>query len=473
MIVIAIAWVPRLFAGFWLDETYTFWQAYRGWRPALEIGAYVPSQSALYAVVTSFFYFGPGKHMEFLLRLPSCLAMLAAGYFLFRLAERWFGKNAGWLALVLFVSERSIIRHATEARPYAMALAACIGLMYGLDAWLCRKRLFGWILFIVCAILIPYIHCLFCVFLLTPAAYIVIRRLHGLDVPWVRLTASGTLVLAALLPLRSHVVALLAQAHILSVAALPSPDDLLKACFPPSLIAAGFLAVAAGELILGDWFGPAEEESRRMALVAVFWALSGPVVLFVASLLKGYGLLVERYMFYAVVGLILFSAYFFARLRTYAARIGVLTVFALVCLSGAAKQLQEGGPLGRWRTTLERISRIDPNGTAPVLVASGFVQANSMDWEHSLNAGSYLYAPLLAYPIRNRTFPLPCALDDRARNYAGSLFDGELHSWPHIILVAVEPSDLTNWITWQLSQRHYQVHSESRSNTLSIMLFQR
>lgn len=363
-LVILVEWVPILFGGLWLDETFTWWQAYRGWRNAFAVVSNSPGVSPLFATVCSFFYFGPGKYMEFWLRLPAFLAMLIAAYYIFRIAEAWFGRNAAWLALVMFVSEKDIINRATEARPYGLALAASLGLMYGLHVWFMRKRVWGWLLFLICSILVPYWHFLFCAFFVAPALYIVCWRLQGRRVPWLHLVGSAVLIAAAWLPLRGQFEALFARANTLSFVEMPNFDTFMEILLPPRFVISAFLALLACQFLFNDSLTVSTERpsnsllgtQKVWAFIAIFWMFCGPVELFLASKLRGYGMLVERYAIYSLAGMVLFAAQFFARWRAYRAQVVVLCTFAVVSVAGAANHHWHGPSLGSWRDPAHEIS---------------------------------------------------------------------------------------------------------------------
>jgi hypothetical protein len=474
--VVLVEWIPILFGGLWLDESFTWWQAHRGWHHAWAVASTSPNISPLFAALCSLFYFGPGKYMEFWLRIPAFLAMLTAAFLLFRLADRWFGRNAAWLALVMFVSDKEIISRAAEARPYGLAMAACLGAMYGLDVWLSGKRAWGWLLFVVCAILIPYWHFLFAAFLVVPAAYLACWRFSGHKTPWLALIGSAILIAAAWLPLRPQLLALLATGRALSFADVPTIDNLIEAVLPPRFAMSAFLAALTVQLFFGDRLDKDLPRGRSLpvrvlGLLTAFWMFSGPVALYAASVLRGYGMLIERYVIYTVAGMVLVAASYFARSRFYTAQAAVLGIFAGFSITAAASHHWHGPSLGSWREPAQEIARIDPAGEVPVIVASGFVESNSLDWQHSTGAGSYLYAPLQIYPIANRWYPLPYKLDDQAKAQTDRLLAGELNGRPRIFFLAYAPSDLTRWVTQRLEDRHYTAHWAS-PNSIVVLEFE-
>jgi hypothetical protein len=413
--------------------------------------------------------------MEFWLRVPTFVAMLLSAFLLFRLAEAWFGRSAAWLALVMFVSEKEIINRATEARPYGLAMAACLGMMYGLHVWFSQKRAWGWLLFLVSTILVPYWQFLFCAFFIVPVLYVVCCAYQGRRVPWLALAGSAVLILAAWLPLRPQLMALLAKGNTLSFAEVPTFDTFMQILLPPRFAVSAFLAVLAAQLLLSDKLDSDPPRTRYLparilALIALFWMVSGPVELFAASKLKGYGMLVERYTIYALAGMALVAANFFARARTYTAQVATVVIFGMVSIAAAASHHWHGPSLGSWREPAREISRTDPIGQVPVLFATGFVESNFLDWEHSTGPESHIYAPLQIYPIANQWYPLPYKLDERAKAQTDRLLKGELNGRRRIMLLAYEPCALTEWVTQRLEDRHYTVHRES-PNSIVLQVF--
>ena len=115
-LVVIVAWLPRLFWGFWTDETATWWMASHGWREAIARTLTWDGQSVLYSVVASFFR-SDSPYKELIMRLPSAAAMLVAAVLLYRLAERLIAKGAGMIAVAAFFCTPSTVEAATNARP--------------------------------------------------------------------------------------------------------------------------------------------------------------------------------------------------------------------------------------------------------------------------------------------------------------------------------------------------------------------
>ena len=97
-----------------------------------------------------------------------------------------------------------------------------------------------------------------------------------------------------------------------------------------------------------------------------------------------------------------------------------------------------------WRRPLVAIKEIDPAASAPVSVHSGHPQSNAMDWQHGVERHTFLYSQLAAYPLRNRVYPLPYALDDNLRAYVRHLADTDLANEPLILLAGLPRTRRSN-----------------------------
>src|SRR5688572_25871925 len=172
-IMVVAGWGPRLLWGLWLDETFTVWQAEGGWSQIASAKLANPGQSALFAYLEAAFYFPGSRHMELWLRLPAVAGAFVSCFFLYRLAEKLVGKGTGFVAAIAFMGNLSVLVYATQARPYTLALAACLAAMWGLACWLETGARRHGALFAASLALVLYLHILFIVFALVPAVFVI------------------------------------------------------------------------------------------------------------------------------------------------------------------------------------------------------------------------------------------------------------------------------------------------------------
>ncbi len=461
--IIALGWIPRLLWGFWLDETATYWQAKRGVWAALH-HSYSPGQSILYGAIAAIFY-RPDGHFEFWLRVPSLIGMLIAAYFVFRLARNWFGTGAAYLALIAMLGDRQLISHATEARPYALALAACVGLMYGLDRWIADRRRAHWLLLTICAILLLYLHYVLCVFFLVPATFVLLRFLQGDRIPWGGIALTSVLVLLSVLPLTGELKLLFHQGHALSYTEAPDARAFIELVLPFQTVFCAFVAACVAGMFGASLGSP----SRLNFATLTMWSLGAPAVIAAIAIWRHYGIFLERHLAYTGIGLALMIGYFFGSIPSALPRACIALVFCGLGLAYDTRDLTAIGPL-EWRAPLHQLQTVDPPGTAAVFVQSGFVESNAVDWRDAMNADSYLYAALIAYPIREAAIPLPMESSDDAKSYCLAQLNGPLRDTKKIVILANYASELTHWLAGQLRERGYQGHSEN-PNALPVLVF--
>src|ERR1039457_6537196 len=120
VLVVTIGALFRLKSHLWLDETATIWATSGGWAqlPARCI-SFSPSilYHSLILAIRSL-----GATSEWMLRLPSLLAVALASRLLFRMTERLWGAATAWLTLAAFVSIPGVAFAAGDVRAYGFGL---------------------------------------------------------------------------------------------------------------------------------------------------------------------------------------------------------------------------------------------------------------------------------------------------------------------------------------------------------------
>jgi mannosyltransferase len=120
----------------WLDETVTYWIIEGGYAKIFARAAGPPGQSPIYYLVAWLAQLADGNNVA-ILRLPSLIAMIAAAWLLYKLAERLFDAETAPLATLVFVCSEQVAFEAADARPYALGLclltASCLMLVRWLD----------------------------------------------------------------------------------------------------------------------------------------------------------------------------------------------------------------------------------------------------------------------------------------------------------------------------------------------------
>lgn len=454
-LMLACVWVPRLLRTLWVDEAGTFFMAHRGPLAAIQITSHWPGQSILYAVIESFFVWGGSPFRDFIMRIPSIAGILIAAWFLYCLAERAFGNRAGFLAAVLFVFHPSIVSLATQARPYALAVAAVTGSCLALYEWIERRELRFVLYFIAASTLVVYLHYFFSIVFLCQALYIgyvfiAERRVHR----WTHLLAAYALIGVLIIPLVPHMRLLLREAHTLPFAPAPSFNELCESLLFPAFALGLFLAALLIQFAFPNSSRRPRASSRSLSVLLLSWWLVGPALFFAASVATPMRVFLPRYIASALPGQTLLLAYAgYSLFQTLPARFWAVCG-VLLSTPGIWAFVAPGHPgleeLGPFMRIIHAHSR---ENLPPVLYSSPLPESDFYDWKAGLGDDSYLYAPFIAYPMKNRLVPLPFTLDTEAvKAHVDELLTSQLAETPEIIFVSHSFEHEDAWNEWLIAR---------------------
>jgi hypothetical protein len=445
-ILFAAVWVPRLMRSFWVDEAGTYWMAHEGLIRAVQKTWHWPGQSILYSAIVSLFCFDGSPLRDTLLRVPTLIGLAAAAYFVYRIAERRIGERAGLAAVILFVFHPGVIDLASIARPYALAMAAVTASCWALDEWTVsrgRRHLFY---YAAAAILVIYLHYFFAVMLGIQALYLLyVFLVEGRRQRFGEALLAGGVVLISVLPLMPHLRLLVDQRHTLPFTGPPSRGD-LAADLAPSLLVAGTLV--AGCLLLLVWpeqrRGAAGIDRGFVFLLSAWW-LIGPLLFMAVSKVTTMRIFVPRYLAFSLPAQALLFAYLGYRLfGASGTRVWALVSVALFAANPfvAIRGMRGSDEL----LPVIRLVRAEPN--VPVFFPSLLQESLFYDWRAGNRPDSYLFAPLVAYPIPNELLPIPVTTTDAAKAYVDEMVNSKLQGKARVLFV--EYNEL--WEPWILSR---------------------
>jgi hypothetical protein len=460
-----VLWLPRLLWGFWTDEAGTFWMANEGPLRAIEKASVFPGQSSIYAVLESMFW-RPGSYQEILLRVPSVAGAWAAAWFLYLLAERILGRGCGWLAVIPFVCDPTVIWFATEARPYSLALAASLGSFVTLHEWL-ETRLSRWLgAYTLFAILTIQLHYVFAFIFVIQFIYLVARRS---DVRWGSLLVAAGVVALSSVPLLGSLRLLGKSASTFVTAAPPTLSQLLQLVLPVRALVP--IAIACLVLICllksptARWVGL----SAPATLLLWTWLLLPPILFFVISVTTPVTLFASRYLLFSVPPAFLLIARALTVIQRPAARVSVVmsVAVATVLNPGTLAQFGGMGPL-EWRAPIRLAAELSNDRTTPWIVQSALIQSTFEDWKAGTDKRSFLFSPLQVYPVQNRVIPVPWHFNDSVKQ----LVLDSLHQEPRLLLLVRYDAEVTAWLTEYLEKLGYRktVHPV---NIFTVVEFQR
>jgi hypothetical protein len=437
----AIVWGPLLRRSFWVDEAGTFWMAHEGWWQAIRKTSHWPGQSLLYAAIESFFCIGGPPWREFLMRVPSLIGVGAAAYFLYRIAERHIGTGAGLAAVILFLFHPDVTTLGFQARPYGLALGAATASFWTLLEWERTRSRADLLRYMLASILVLYLHYFFAAIFAVQFLYLVFIYVDGRREriwEWAAAAAGIALSVAPLIP---HLKLLVSQRNTLPFINPPEMTD-LTALLAPSLLIAGLLA-AACVLALAQPAKSGENGPDRRAFLVLTagWWLFAPVLFMVVSRATPMRILVPRYIASSYCAQVLLLTWVGYRLfgaigaRVWA-MVGVMLFAANPILALRVK------PGNNELLPVIRVLRAHPE--SPAFFPSLLPESIFYDWRAGLQPDSYLFAPLVAYPIPNPFFPLPLKPTPEARDYVSETVSTKLSTARQVLFV----SDDEQWLAW-------------------------
>lgn len=463
-VIVAIYWLPRLFRGFWVDEAATYWVSRNGIATVWDKLQVYPGQSVLYGYLCALFtYSGPYK--EVLLRLPSVVGVLLSAWVLFKLTERIAGSGCGFLAVIPFLSSTAVVEIATNARPYGLGMAVALGSFWSLREWVYNNTNRFLILYGICSSLAIYFHYAFGLIFPVQIIYLVMARRRGREFPWTRLLVVGGLILVAVLPLARQFFTVAHRSDTFKTAALPGLTTFLS-LYPLQVFTVAGISLLFYRILYPKWFrGLRLPERDDLALLAV-WLLLGPVLVFIAVRMTGYALFSTRYLIYALFPFFVLVAISIRQIGNESARLAVL--FAIALNAGIHVPMIRQA---EWRTPLEVAQRLAGRET-PLLIRSSFVDSASADLRDEPKPSSYLFAPLIAYPVANDVIPVPFFTNDAAAQLLERQIQQRASMHRRFCLVAEDGSDVLGLLPSWFRNNGYQT-SVHNVGSFTIMIFDR
>jgi 4-amino-4-deoxy-L-arabinose transferase-like glycosyltransferase len=457
-------WILPIGSSFWLDETATFWVIKDGVANLLHRSMDWAGQSPMYYLTAWLALVAGGRH-EWVLRLPSLVALIIAAWLLYKLAARLFDADSARLAVLSFACSGPIAFAASDARPYALGLCLLIGTAWLVVRWLdtgLARYAAGSVLLSALTI---YAHYLFGPVLMVLGIYGVSRGLREGKIRLWQLPAVCIASGVLMLPLVSQLRHFYQDRAVHSFAGTPQFSDLFASIASPVL--AGSLAVG---LLLARLIFPNPNRGpaplRDSLLLASGWALAPPLLLFAISVLSPTKLFVPRYYISCIPGLCMLAGWMARSLAAGPGQRIVATVLVLASILsfGTAHHRAED-----WSGAMGKI-RSEGNGDLLVLVASSFVEATDPKALEDPRLREVLFAPLEMYPPGGKLIRLPYRLDVESAKYMERILPVLEHQNRFVLVVVYEGLAFELWLRGRLSAQGFR--SESLGNFGSIGVFQ-
>lgn len=408
----------------WLDETVTSWVTAGSFTDTIHRSIEYQGQSPLYFVIL-FGWRALFGSTEFALRSLSLLITAISFVLLYRLAKVLRIREVVPFVLIPFLSLEEVTRAAFGARPYALGL---LGVVWSFLALICYcergsvRDLTGYVLGSLIAF---YSHYLFGLIAVVHLAILWSRRgsvrLRPLVLAW-------TIAIALSLPGLYHILLWTKKADTINFHYIPSVFQLLIGATPRHVSIYLCLSV----LLAFIWTKVRWIHGRNQDLVWIIVAIvTAPLGLYLLTLFTGGTLFIDRYYMWRAVGVALLVGVIFARIDPRKARMAALLgwLFFAVFLEGLRQwQIEE------WKQASQFVREQSPD--LPVLLYSGLIESEQVDWEEGDERAKYISAPLQAYPVPNRIVSIPSNFDTPAKaEYYGRVVKPLLEDYESLLFI--------------------------------------
>lgn len=423
-------WIPQLGSSFWLDETGTAWLIDGSLGDTIGRSFRYQGGSVLFLVVEWLVSRVAGMS-EIALRLPSVLGMSAAAWFVYALGRRLYDHGAGLLAAAFLVCLPAVAFAASDARPYALALATSSGSALALVRWMDSRRLGDGALYAAAVAATILLHYMFLLALAAQAVFVLYRVRAGYR-PDVRsvLPVAGLLALF-LLPALPTFLRVLGDRGLLSNPYRSTAGDIFTFLVPASLL----YPLVVMSVVAGVVFGARLRRSGYVEGTVPFfvaWAALPVVVLYEISSRTPTNVFVPRYTVMALPGIALLVGAALRQLRHDAVQVAIVVI---VCVLAMRYFHTTSHTNEDWRAAAAaQRSAVDDSST-PVLVFTGFIEASRPEWREDPERADYLNAPAAMYPMEGRLIPTPFALDEAGSGYMENVTNEQLLPAEEFVLV--------------------------------------
>jgi len=462
---VATLWLLPLRGSLWMDELGTYWVIKDGFHQVLDRSWHIQGQTPLYYMIEWVVRVLGGKS-EFVLRLPSLVAMSIAAYLFFRLVRRLIDRETALAATVIFVISPLVGFLAGDARPYALATLFVVASSLCLVRWIDSGRAGDGVAYILLSSLIIYIHYLFGLVLIAHAAYAFTRRAR-VRVRGVIFALVGTAALVA--PMIPQLLSLLHRSHALSVVNSASHLVLLQAIAPAALFAGAVIGLLVSQAIEPIRFHRTPADGPTLTLGAM-WLVVPPVVLFLVSTFGPVSIFADRYMVIAVPGFALLGAAALCTLTQRRARAIILyaALGGALLLYGSTRHTGEN-----WRGALAQVNARSEGPSTLVLLHGGLIEAKQISWLTDPVKASYLNGPTTYYGAVGRVFAMPYAFNDESKRYLEGLLPTLRASHRFFYVTRYPTVPTPQWLLGRLEGEGFHIASMHSYRLVKVFEFDR
>lgn len=341
----------------------------------------------------------------------------------------------------------SFAGHGAEARPYTLALTASIGATFFLVRWVQSQRKLDLVFMAACLILVVYLHYLFVAIVLLHIVFVLVSKVQGAALDLKGYAIALLSVMLAGSPLAWHALSVVTSgeyAH--GTGRKLSVGDLLD-----SLITGrtGFYAALILFAVAASTRLTTIRSSTTAGVLASAWWILPPTCFYLVEKFTGIAVFMDRYMLTSAVALPFIAALVLSYRSALPAQLCVFAVITATIIptpSGfrAAVNVDNGWGYAK---PISDVKRLDPGGKIPVAFQSYLMESPVINWTDTDPASNRLYAPFVAYPVRNPIIVLPVKFDNAAKKVLNSRLLASPNR-AHLFLISTESAAGTTVRDW-------------------------
>ena len=402
-ILFALFFIPSMSRSLWIDETITYWVVKDGFWDTTYRAIHYQGQSPLYYLIVWSFTQILG-HSEWILRLPSLLALILACFFLYRLCLVLFDREWALISVLCIICLWQVTDVGRDARPYGLAVMFSILSVLCFVKWLQNDRINYQIAYIFSSAATCYSHIMYAPIFFIHLCYYFILKEDNPKVSFRKLVLTFFIIAGCLLPNIYQLTLLVEKRELYSFALRPGIMDLLNAWFPFvlifPLIAAFLFACIFDRTTCREW-GVCVPKKMFFILIWFFFPAS---LLFIISKMMGSSIFYPRYFFWSYPAIALVIAGLVKMLENSQSRLIAVSVFSMVFI---IINIIHPKPVENWRSAVEYVTSTKMSQKVPIIVWPGLVEARNVKWSIDKEKRDYLLAPFSYYTLKSSAFSLP------------------------------------------------------------------
>src|SRR5579884_672882 len=448
----AFVFTPRMLRSLWVDEANTLWIAHLGLREAIHRVQMWTGQSPLYSVISSFFAWDGIPVRDQILRIPSLIAVALAAYFVYRAAEEAIGAGAGFLGAAMVVLDPDTVRLGAQARPYACVLAIAAASSWLLVRWVERRDRRTLAAYAIVSAAVVWIHYLTATLFAAHLLYVLfVFFMERRRERWAELIGAWAVTVVLCLPLVPTYIRMSRHRHGLSFEAPPTLQTLTEYLAPSFFFLGLVLAAFILKIALPNVGGARLAVRGSFLFLLLCWWLIGPALFFAASTLSSAVIFLDRYLIWTIPARSLLAAYAgYAIFGSLQGRVWALLAL-LASTANPASVISTRHGTEELMPFVRIVRSVSPNNPPPLFLCSELPESDFMDWKNGFAPSSFLYTPLLAYPLRNPILPLPHLLSDDGKQYVSEMLNTRLARATEVLLVT-HNDDWLQWMTARMQE---------------------